>query len=140
MVNTNKYIVSIANRADSLYEINNVGAKREQFFLENNLDSIIKIINNRYQTKEDKIIAIKIIKIDGGEQLTMEFIFNSTNRGFFVRKSNPNKKSIYNSTSTNSYSTSIIDNLFPLDKEKILSIDVVKSFFMSPNTSNLYNC
>lgn len=123
------YIFSLSNRSESIYEMSNIVNKREQFFIINDLNTIIKNINDRYLLKEDTVIVIKIIDISDNEQLTIEYVFNSLNAGVYIKKSNPNKNIIYNTDYNNFHCDKIMNNLFPLTEEKLLNYNLIKSFF-----------
>ena len=124
-----KYITSISNRCNSIYEISNIVTKREQYFLINNLYEIINHINDRYLLKESKVIIIKIINLTNNEQLTIEIVFDSVNYGLFIKLTNPNKNLVYNTDSNNSYNTTNLKNLFPITIDKLKKYNLVKSYF-----------
>ena len=125
--NNNKYLVSVSNRSNSIYEMQNIICKREQFYLLNNLDDIIELTNKRIFSREDTVTVVKIVIIEGGDQLTIEISLNSVNNGFFVKKSNPNKNIVFNSFD-NYYSTKLTKDLLPLTKENLLKINLVETF------------
>lgn len=95
------FILTVSNSGNSTYEMENIVQKREMFYIINSMDDMINNINERYNTKEDKTIVIKIIKIDSCDQLTIQLCFDSVNPGLSIKKSNPTKSLCYNSDVNN---------------------------------------
>ena len=128
IVKNDEYLLTISNRSHPIYEIEDIVQKREQFYIINNLDTVIEIANKRYFSRDDNVIVIKIVKIDTGDRLTIEIVLDSFNNGIYFKRSNPNKDIVYNSFN-NAYSEKITKNLLPLTKEKLLTYNLVKLFF-----------
>ncbi len=119
-----KYILTISNRGESMYEIYNIISKREVFYIVTSIEEIIMKINERYNTKEDKTIVAKIVNLDTTEQLTIQYCLDSVNAGTLIRITHPTllieqNTKIYKST----------DVPLPLNYNDLMNYDHVKHFF-----------
>ena len=87
--NTQSYILAISNWSPSRYEMPNIVGRREKFYIINSidLDTIVDKINEKYLSKEGTSIIVKIININNDDQLTLEYIVDSLNLGFYIKKS-----------------------------------------------------
>ncbi len=124
-----KYILSISNKAYTYYEIFNLTAKREKYYLVDSIDEIIKHINERIEKKECKVVVAKIINLADDEQLTIEICFNSVNLGLAIKRTNPNKSLIYNSILSNIYKTKDFLQNIPFTYEKFMNINLINKYF-----------